>query len=169
LEREEIISFTQQALAVETEHDKLIVALLKEIAGFRTYTFLKGVLIPGWTEMTSAPELKNKLLLLNCPTCMQPIKDSLIEVYRLEIQAAQHDRGTECGPGLPPPHYQFYPRINHFNVGLVAPSYDGSHSPWVIAQKLRRDTYIKWAEILEGHGIDPAKEGFYQLDMAGAR
>lgn len=146
-EREAIIAFTRQAVAIEGQHDALV-RRAGSIVLNDLFVAGEGTVLPG------ASELRRRLLLLECPASVSHIKESLFEAYELEIQAANDSDPLKDN--------LYYPSVNRFNVDIALkqwPSSYRSSSPWIAAQQLRRDVYVKWAQLLRVHGIDPVSEG----------
>lgn len=133
-EREAMLTFTRQALQIEAERDKVVI--------------LGASPFQRWQYKQRAPQLQAQLLLLKSPQTFQPVKDALMEVYRLETLAAQEDRVVAS--------------VNRFNADSPENRFIPKF-PWVVAQKLRGDVYAQWAQLLRDHGIYPAKEGFTAL------
>ncbi|MDP3064852.1 MAG: hypothetical protein Q8O40_16870 [Chloroflexota bacterium] len=163
-----MITFTREALQIEKERDELINLRSYYAGALVPRFFLNGhSQIGGLPELQSARQLKARLSLLESPQALQHVKDSLVEAYRLEIEAAQLETQRELSDINDTSQPQFSPRIDRFNVDSYKkgqlPTTMSRDSPWVIAQELRRDTYAKWAQLLREHGIDPAKEGFTSL------
>ena len=198
LEREEIISFTQQALEIEAKRSELMAYFAglqdkygQEGAAWIMWRFLfAGVPITALlkdapSDLEEMVSLQNKLLLLECPQSLQPIKDTLVYIYNSEVQLAESDLKL------------IRPKDNKDNIGYFQQEFDRFDqqikqqkqkdpnyynqqefrmrdyysfllkSPWVKLQLLRRDVYIRWTEILREHGIDPAEEGFTELAGLG--
>ncbi|MBT9162148.1 MAG: hypothetical protein DDT27_00692 [Dehalococcoidia bacterium] len=166
--REEIISFTRQALEIEAERNDLVEFALSRMFDFRNGIFLQGtgVLFKTDPPLAGVTTLKSNLMLLSCPPSMSGVKDLLMEAYRLEIEAVRLDEEWRIDRLKPLSEErgslkrQFYLEINRFNVSGDLPLRYDRHGPWIIAQKLRRDAYLKWVEILQEHDIDPAEEEF---------
>lgn len=183
-EREEIVSFTRQALEIEAKRNEL----MEFFASFRpphygygfslwlidkgflggvpakTYTFYSGDEVPP-SSIEGMSSLRNRLLLLGCPQSTQSIKDALDQIYDSEIGLAESQSSQKDLPWIP-----------YFGSGLVLcevtkdnlsywRQYDAKvvQSEWFKVQELRKDTYTRWAEILQEHGIDPVQEGFTEL------
>lgn len=132
-----------------------------------------GITVPSST-IEGMSSLRKRLLLLSCPQSTQSIKDALNQIYNSEIELAKLQLSTENLPWMP-----------HFGNGLVlcevtkdnvgdwkqlAEQYEPwtpigmqyaklVQSDWLKAQELRKDTYIRWYEILREHGVDPLEEG----------
>jgi len=136
-EREAIITFTRQALAIEAERAELMKFYAYANLGmYRDWvmraTFLKGVSATQYTwaptdhDLAGMSALLSRLLLLDCPQSMQPIKDSLNHIYESEIQ-------------------QFLLRQTESSLN----------------ESFRSEVYIRWAQLLKQHGIDPVQEGLH--------
>ena len=105
---------------------------------------------PGFAGMRS---LQAELLLLQCPSSLCPIKDSLAQIYNVEVEQGQLNKG--------------YPEVTKDNVEKLAEEarrYSSwidlpVRSPWGQAQLLRQQVYARWAEILQEHDIDLVEEG----------
>lgn len=100
-QREEIISFTRQALEIEAKRNELMqyLAGLRDVIGLQNQRALierrfvngvppgaHGVPPSGFEGMAS---LVNKLLMLDCPQSMQPVKNTLLHIYHAEIGQVQ--------------------------------------------------------------------------------
>jgi len=164
-ERAAILSFTRQALAIENErYDVLSLGSLYGDGGAKA-VFGGGGKIQG-RQFSSAYSLMSEMSLLKAPSELQHVKDSLVEAYRLEIEALQLERANmaKVSPGYPYER-EFLARIDRFNVESDAPrsiypNRANLRGPWVVAQKLRKDAYAAWLEVLRENGIDPDREGF---------
>jgi len=181
-EREAIITFTRQALQIETKRVELINWLGGQSSGLTPYQhwlmgkyYLNGVapnapIPPSGLEGMSS--LTNKLLLLDCPQSMQSIKDSLVSIYNSEIRQFQLWQ-LNIASGVDD---SFYLEVNWQNLdeweqkswwlrysnGGIAMR-QMKDNAWYKAQSFRRDVYTQWAQILKDNGIDPAKEGLTDL------
>ena len=180
-EREEIITFTQQALEIEAKRSQLntFFGSLWEGSSHQVWPtsvyYLPGV-PQGFDKRNNTPRtdlegmvsLRNRLLLLGCPQSTQSIKDALDQIYNSEINLAE----LEFQQGQEYLYFLRYfsqrlvlPEVNIYNIepwqARVGPTF--LNHPLVKLQLLRRDTYTRWAEILREHGIDPAQEGFTEL------
>ncbi|MBT9140266.1 MAG: hypothetical protein DDT30_00842 [Dehalococcoidia bacterium] len=121
----------------------------------------------------------NKLLMLDCPQSMQPVKDTLIYIYHSEIGQAQlqsqirelqrelqsqirelHPETLWRGGSIQElvylevtwdnlDHWRQKAQHGHFFYSRMVKSI------WFSLQESRRDIYVRWAEILQEHGIDP--------------
>ncbi|MBT9162147.1 MAG: hypothetical protein DDT27_00691 [Dehalococcoidia bacterium] len=204
-EREEIISFTRQALEIEAKRSEFMryLAGLRGIIGLHgqrgvvEMRFSSGV-PPEWAcEVRGVPpsgfegmaSLLNRLLMLDCPQSMQPVKDTLIYIYhseigqvqlqveigrlqeqigRLQVEIRELQSETLWAGGGPIPKL-VYPEVTWDNLDLWRQEM-GQHAPlspihgfykarvesvWFALQESRRDIYVRWAEILQEHGIDP--------------
>lgn len=158
LEQQEIISFTQQALEIEAKRSELMEYFAKQHVGpLRERFFLEGIPTNAeYPEWMNAPKsglegmvsLRKRLLFLDCPQSLQSIKQSLLEIYQLEIELAESEGETMS---LPEAMLQGIEKYKAAQEGILP------------HQERRKDTYTRWAEILREHGIDPAQEGFTEL------
>lgn len=106
LEREAIISFTQQALEIEAKRNEMMefFASLGESSGWNIELdfvgryFIEGIsedLAAQYTQYVIPPgfegmqALYRKLLLLDCPHAIRSVRDILVHIYNSEIQLAE--------------------------------------------------------------------------------
>ncbi len=190
-EREEIITFTSQALEIEAKRNELnsYIGLragrqsgfgLPALEGFVKQYFLNGYSQDD-VELEGMTSLRKRLLFLDYSQSIQVIKDTLNDIYSSEVELAElqlQGEGYYVGAfdsGIP-----FFgamlvlPEVNQQNIEFWLEEYKSwqfpassstllMNHPWVELQLLRRDVYTRWAEILREHGIDPAQEGFTEL------
>ena len=158
LEQQEIISFTRQALEIEGNQSELMEYFARQHVGpLREHFFLEGMPADaGYPKWMNAPEsglegmvsLRKRLLFLDCPQSLQSIKQSLLEIYQLEIELAESEGETMS--------------LSEAMLQGVA-QYKTAQEGFLPHQERRKDTYTHWAEILREHGIDPAEGGFSGL------
>ncbi len=155
LEQQEIISFTRQALEIEGKQSELMEYFARQHVGSRF--FLEGMPTDAeYPEWMNAPEsglegivsLRKRLLFLDCPQSLQSIKQSLLEIYQLEIELAESEGETMS-------------LTESMLKGVTA--WKAAQEGFLPHQERRKDTYTRWAEILQEHDIDPAEEGFTEL------
>ena len=126
--------------------------------------------------------LQGELSLLACPQSLQSVKDTFDSIYSSEIQLYQSQResdkqykdtkGSESYLGSSPETF-IWPELTKDNLDyweqLAKAGSDTVPSAyylrelegrWTQLQKLRRDTYIRWYEVLREHGVDPKEHGF---------
>ncbi len=193
LEQQEIISFTRDMLHIEAKRNELNAYwelwLPKSRYGpagrwFMGTHYLDGVSQDDFekyavplVEVEGMKSLRKRVLFLDYPQSMQPIKDTFNYIYSSEVELAEREfqQGEEYYTGLPFDRgLSFWgkalvlPEVNQHNIEFWQEKqvWDVSsflNHPWVKLQLLRRDAYTSWAEILRQHGIDPAKEGFAEL------
>lgn len=207
-EREAIINFTRQALAIEAGRDELMSYFASVTPGggrkwLMSRFYLKGVTAGKWSpdpgrDLEGMASLQTKLLLLDGPQSLQAIKDSLSYIYASEIELFYWEQAEDAldayfnsyepwkAPGYssrPQPLFSLGRRggisltVTYNNLdewkqkfaesppgSILSSSYSHTiDSTWFKLQSFRRDVYIRWSQILKGHGIDPAKEGFTAL------
>jgi hypothetical protein len=136
--------------------------------------------------------LHRRLLLLNAPQVLEPVKESLVQAYASEIQLAinqSQSKNVEDGvnnaisemPGYKYPGVNLgkfvYPSVTKDNLDTFKQKaeeykrYSGGYrswmryveGPWGQTQLFRKQIYTRWAVILEEHGINPAEEGLTEL------
>lgn len=185
-EREEIITFTQQALAIEAKRNDLMAFIAGHernvIKWVASRFFFPGapqgiIKIPSGPafELEGMLSLRETALLLDCSQSMQVIKDALVYIYNSEINLAELEfqYGEEYSPLVPFFLKRFVlPEVNQYNIELWQAKYESwqmpgislfMNHPWVKLQLLRRDVYTRWAEILQEYDIDPLEEGLMIL------
>jgi len=164
---EAMIAFTEQALGIEDEHNQIIAKYASYISPLRS----------GTQYAWEISLLANRIVLLDCPQSLQPIKDALLRSYDMESKAtevekdfwldAHYDvRGNLQAYELRmTEHSDFYPAIDIHNVqSLSEDDWRRTMYPtWVEAQMFRLEVYDRWKEILEQYDIDLRKEGFIKL------
>ncbi len=170
-ERQEIITFTRQALEIEDERNELMAYFASfplerygTVQGWLVRRFLLEGVPTNLPATYNAPRsglegmasLRQRILLLDCPQSMQPIKDALVYIYNSEVELAEHDL---AGPIINQDNLELW----HEDLSLNINFYISMDDPWLKLQLMRRDVYIRLAEILQEHGIDPAQEGFTEL------
>ena len=195
-ERDEMVAFTRQALAIEAERNALMgyfAGLEQRFGPLGSRQQVNRWILPGISERQAeiwkVPDtfdglyfLQTHLLLLDAPQSLEPVKDSLAQVYASEIQLASNqsqssnisssideavallDEGA-LYPRIKPSTTFVIPQITKDNVAArqssLRPGYRLGH--WGQTQLFRKQIYTRWAEILREHDIDPAEEGFTQL------
>ena len=178
-EREEIVAFTREALQIEATRNRGVecFATAKNVGLFGLFSsawLLNGLRLKE-TEVCEVFEgvasLHGRLLLLPAPQVLEPVKDSLAEVYAREVQIVRDqlhlDQQREIGFAL------VMPTVTKDNIDTIKQEaqYEGAfsrlkqlvESPWARSQELRKQIYDRWAEILQEHNIDAAEEGFTEL------
>lgn len=195
LERENITTFTKEALEIEAQRAELMqyfATARTKLGAFAQRTiiersFLTGILpntfkyVPP-SGLEGMESLQGKLSLLACPQSLQPVKDTLDSIYSSEIQLYQSQResdkqykdtkGSESYLGSSPETF-IWPEVTKDNLDYLEQlAKSGSDTVpsiyylrelegrWTQLQKLRRDTYIRWDEVLREHGVDPKEYGF---------
>lgn len=201
-EREAIINFTREALQIEAERAELMryFADLRIAGGhvgvdfLMQRTFLEGVTaskyggvldVPMPHDLAGMTALLNRLLLLDSPQSMQPIKDLLTHIYESEIKefqlgaaayrlASDRDASSIYGRTSDLP-YLYLPdtsitkdNVNDLKQKAATAQWDlvlqrRLAHPWAQLQSFRREVYIRWSQLLKEHSLDPAKEGFTAL------
>ncbi len=187
LEREEIISFTRDMLEIEAKRNELNAYWELRVPrskygpaqrSFMGAHYLDGVSQDDFekyalplVEVEGMKSLRNRVLFLDYPQSMQPIKDAFNYVYSSEVELAEREfqQGEEYWPFVPfIGNWLVVPKVNQYNIEFWQEQQFPTASPflnhpWVKLQLLRREVYTRWAEILRQHGIDPAEEGFTEL------
>lgn len=129
-------------------------------------------------ELAGMEALYQRLLLLDCPQSVQTIKDALSHIYDSELltMALSGYGQTNTGYGRADTVDTVYADVTKDNVDQWKQRADaakaaGSRSPeqryyadrvesrWGRLQVYRGEVYVRWAQLLRDHGIDPAKEG----------
>jgi hypothetical protein len=161
--KQAIIAFTEQALAIEQQRNERVAA------ADRIDPSMWSVTIPYYIGYIA--DLKVKLIALDSPKETQVIKDTLVEVYSQEQSSIRQvyqppSFGCETRSSLALNRCRgenvwegFYPYITKDNFGLYGPGVYpwGQAQPWVKAQCLRNRVYNNWLWILKKDGIDTAK------------
>jgi hypothetical protein len=156
----EIALFTEEALRIENDRRETVEHWIPFNRCLHAGPFMKGGRGHDGLNYSGAQSLAAELALLEAPTVMQPIKDSMLNVYQNELAAAA-DHGERFDDGLC--RYTIFLEINMYNV---EPLFDGSPIPggimtrakgsqWARAQWDRNQTYERWHEILRDNGLDP--------------
>lgn len=187
-ERQEIISFTRQALEIEGKRNELMAyfaSLLDKYGPFGAAWAMELFLLGGVpttafpkdpppSDLEGMASFRNKILLLDCPQSMQSIKDALDHIYNSEVELAELEFRHDEEYPLRVPFFLkngtrfVLPEVNQYNIELwqekqfpTASSF--MEHPWVELQLLRRDVYTRWVKILQEHDIDLLEEGFTSL------
>ena len=182
-EEEAIIAFTRAALQIEANRDTII-AYVGRGKG-PTMNRVNEVFLKGMSErrakalaihlnMASPPfegmqSLYNRLLLLDVPQALEPIKDGLVQAYSSEIQLAREQTHLESSLVWPrttkdtldaqiarAEQFDLYSHTYNFYMRQVT-------NRWAQVQLFRGQIYTRWVDILQEQGIDATKEGFADL------
>ena len=156
------MNFTEAALRLEGKRDKLIQGVAKYGrptslgVAFEMYAYGMGG--------EGIAYLLGDLALLEAPPQLRPIKDALLTIYRLEVDAvAGHGECTSWGARSVPWGVTVecggyanlvLPLVTRDNVVSVIADGEGTRTGWTAAQLLRAKTYDRWREVVEGVGID---------------
>ena len=180
--REEIVEFTRGALAIEADRNagiEFYALLLKKYGSIGATSYMNKAFVEGFLEhhlKRGAPEqfkgmhmLQRRLLLLDVPQVLEPIKDSLVQAYEREIQLAIQQSQTwviesKFSDGLREPKV-IMPQVTKDNVDDTQASLKPWRrlGLWGETQLFRKEIYNRWSEILEEQGIDPADGGLTEL------
>lgn len=176
-EREEIITFTREALEIEAARNAFMEYFTNSraiIGGLAARYLMHRYFLSGISEqrtqikplegttITPTPfegmlSLHDRLLLLDAPQALEAVKDGLVQAYVGEI-----------GLGYEPKEANVLEsqinkdNIHEFEIKPFEPS-SIKYSRWGRIQLLRLQVYERWAEILQEQGIDAVAEGFAEL------
>jgi hypothetical protein len=130
-DRNRILAFTTQALEIELDRNSLVrdYAPLSPLA--QRYGRLKSPQGRDFFGLFSA------ILSLDAPIDVQSTKQSLLEVYRLELQAENESA-----------------IIARVTMKTIAEQPSFQYQPWGRAQTLRIIAYRQWRAVLQAYGID---------------
>jgi hypothetical protein len=167
-DRDEIIEFTRAALTIEARRNALIAQLDRWTHFDVNRYFVNGIPAPiaegnGFQPLEGTLTLRNRLLLVDSPQSLEPIKDSLVHVYNTEIDLAML-QSYSYGDGRIEESF-VAPGVTKDNVEQYGKSrnYTEVYPEWLETQRFRKQIYTRWSEILVEQGIDPAEEGFREL------
>ena len=193
-DRNEIIAFTREALEIEAKRNSLMeyfVSLRESAGSLGTIHLVNRWILPGVSEQASRSfadssmatpplegmlSLRNRLLLLDVPQELEPVKDSLAAAYASEIDVGIRQGYFDGGDGTLE-RSRVSPQVTKDNVAAIIEKAEqfryrsreynfqmskaGGH--WGQIQLFRQQIYIRWAAILQEQGVDSAKEGFTEL------
>lgn len=184
-EQQKIITFTQQALEVEDKRNELMRYFGNSL--YQTKILIDSYFLEGVpTTAVNAPAselegmvtLRKQLLFLECPQSLQAIKQSLLEIYQVEIGLAEIQLDQENLPWLPTfgdrlvlceltiDNLSYWMQLAEQTPSWTALGMQYAkvvQSDWFKAQEFRLEVYTRWAEILKEHGVDPLEEGLTSL------
>jgi hypothetical protein len=133
-------------------------------------------------EFGNLSDLLLELAMLQVPENLQPVKDGLLEVYRLESSAVHFNQ--DCiGYDLTELYFGGYELNCNWRRSLVNPAitalnvvstldeaenaerlhFPDAQSPWTAAQVMRRTVYKYWYGVLELSGTDTAQPRWQNL------
>ena len=157
--KQSIADFTYAALELEGKRDKVV----EQVTGYWV-----GIGSRRWNAYGMKGEglafLLGELALLDAPAQLHSVKDALLTVYRLELDAVvEHGECTwwelhedYFGVELRCDSYpvRVLPEVTRENAESVVAEGKVTDGGWAAAQLLRAKTYERWREVLEDVGID---------------
>jgi hypothetical protein len=166
--KEEIENVSIKILDIERRRTLL---LENEVARLVGYSY-DQIAFGQRREFGNLSDLLLELAMLQVPPNLQPVKDGLLEVYRLESSAVYFHQ--DCIGWKLDEFFGDYqlncswrrssviPTITQLNVVPTIDEAEGSGrlhfpnvlSPWTSAQLMRRTVYQYWYELLESNGTD---------------
>ena len=135
-------------------------------------------------EFGNLSDLLLELAMLQVPPNLQPVKDGLLEVYRLESSAIYlhgdcngvfiEKHGWHTGDEHDVDCYtrrSVYPKVTELNaITTIDELEDGgslnwsiAQNPWMSAQLMRRTVYQHWYQLLESNGTDTTEASWRTL------